>query len=584
MQGFQTALQGAGQLGALGGQQFGQEMDINRLQQQVGAQQQALRQQGLTQAYQDFLNEQNYPYKQLGFMSDMIRGLPLGQQSTRQLYEPPGSMLGQLGGIGMGLYGLGQMGARFNEGGEVQGYADGGEVTSDYNVDGILNDLNEAQLQQARLAAINRGDRNRLEMIDNELAERMSLRAGLGGAFNSLPEDAQENVFTAANGGIVAFSDGGSSGVGPEFGETSTVYEPPRRRSMAEVQRIVEQLRSEGRTVGLSDVQDIMEGKGAFRRDIARIESPPPAARPAAAPARAQARTETRAEQRPAARPAARSDAVSQGISQIAAQAGVPRETVEDRYARILKDIEGKDAADIKAISDMVSKATGGSKEVKEGALGRALAEFGFKWAAAAAKPGAKFLSSAAEAAPSLAASVAESEKLAREMDRNDLKLQTAQRQFELSRRADNRKDATVFAAQIEQLQRQQDMLELKRRELAQTGAAQQAALRQRGEQFERMMGVRERQAGAQETTARAALERSRIQAQEKWEAGPGPRLERELAKEYGKNWSSQPQASAIFQQRKNEFIRGQSASSGSTTPLSSLLSTEDMQAFGLSE
>jgi hypothetical protein len=587
MQGFQTALQGAGQLGALGGQQFGQEMDINRLQQQVGAQQQALRQQGLTQAYQDFLNEQNYPYKQLGFMSDMIRGLPLGQQSTRQLYEPPGSMIGQLGGIGTGLLGLSSAAKTFGgfaEGGEVQGYADGGEVTSDYNVDGILNDLNEAQLQQARLAALNRGDRNRLEMIDNELAERMSLRAGLGGAFNSLPEDAQENVFTAANGGIVAFSDGGSSGVGPEFGETSTVYEPPRRRSMAEVQRIVDQLRSEGRTIGLSDVQDIMEGKGAFRRDIARIESPPPAARPAAAPARAQARTETRAEQRPAARPAARSDAVSQGISQIAAQAGVPRETVEDRYARILKDIEGKDAADIKAISDMVAKSTGGSKEVKEGALGRALAEFGFKWAAAAAKPGAKFLSSAAEAAPSLAASVAESEKLAREMDRNDLKLQTAQRQFELSRRADNRKDATVFAAQIEQLQRQQDMLELKRRELAQTGAAQQAALRQRGEQFERMMGVRERQAGAQETTARAALERSRIQAQEKWEAGPGPRLERELAKEYGKNWSSQPQASAIFQQRKNEFIRGQSASSGSTTPLSSLLSTEDMQAFGLSE
>jgi hypothetical protein len=587
MQGFQTALQGAGQLGALGGQQFGQEMDINRLQQQVGAQQQALRQQGLTQAYQDFLNEQNYPYKQLGFMSDMIRGLPLGQQSTRQLYEPPGSMIGQLGGIGTGLLGLSSAAKTFGgfaEGGEVQGYADGGEVTSDYNVDGILNDLNEAQLQQARLAALNRGDRNRLEMIDNELAERMSLRAGLGGAFNSLPEEAQENVFTAANGGIVAFSDGGSSGVGPEFGETSTVYEPPRRRSMAEVQRIVDQLRSEGRTIGLSDVQDIMEGKGAFRRDIARIESPPPAARPAAAPARAQARTETRAEQRPAARPAARSDAVSQGISQIAAQAGVPRETVEDRYARILKDIEGKDAADIKAISDMVAKSTGGSKEVKEGALGRALAEFGFKWAAAAAKPGAKFLSSAAEAAPSLAASVAESEKLAREMDRNDLKLQTAQRQFELSRRADNRKDATVFAAQIEQLQRQQDMLELKRRELAQTGAAQQAALRQRGEQFERMMGVRERQAGAQETTARAALERSRIQAQEKWEAGPGPRLERELAKEYGKNWSSQPQASAIFQQRKNEFIRGQSASSGSTTPLSSLLSTEDMQAFGLSE
>ena len=87
MQGLTTGLQAAGQLGQLGQTQYGQEMGINQLLNQYGQQQQALQQQGLSQAYQDFLNQQNYPYKQLGFMSDLIRGLPLGQQSAQQIYQ-----------------------------------------------------------------------------------------------------------------------------------------------------------------------------------------------------------------------------------------------------------------------------------------------------------------------------------------------------------------------------------------------------------------------------------------------------------------------------------------------------------------
>jgi len=87
--GFGMANQAAGQLGNLGQNQYQQNMGINALQAQYGGQQQALAQQGLTQAYSDFQNQQNYPYKQLGFMSDLIRGLPLGQQSTKSVYEAP---------------------------------------------------------------------------------------------------------------------------------------------------------------------------------------------------------------------------------------------------------------------------------------------------------------------------------------------------------------------------------------------------------------------------------------------------------------------------------------------------------------
>ena len=62
-------------------------------------------------------------------MSDMIRGLPLGQQSTKSVYEPPGSIAGQIGGLGMGAIGLSQLGkfATAAEGGLMDSYADGGE-------------------------------------------------------------------------------------------------------------------------------------------------------------------------------------------------------------------------------------------------------------------------------------------------------------------------------------------------------------------------------------------------------------------------------------------------------------------------
>jgi hypothetical protein len=108
LQGLQTALQGAGQLGALGQQQFTQGMDVNKLQQAYGTQQQQQEQSIQSQQYQDFLNQQNYPYKQLGFMSDMLRGLPLSQ-SSQQMYQQPPSALSQIAGLGTAAYGVSKM-------------------------------------------------------------------------------------------------------------------------------------------------------------------------------------------------------------------------------------------------------------------------------------------------------------------------------------------------------------------------------------------------------------------------------------------------------------------------------------------
>lgn len=115
LQGYQTAGQMAGQLGQLGQTQFGQQKDIIQGLQSAGAQQQALEQKRLEQQYADFAAQRQYPYQQLSFMSDMLRGLPLSQYS-QTMYQQPASPLGQLAGAGLMFAGA-QKSGYFADGG-----------------------------------------------------------------------------------------------------------------------------------------------------------------------------------------------------------------------------------------------------------------------------------------------------------------------------------------------------------------------------------------------------------------------------------------------------------------------------------
>jgi len=119
LQGLQTAMTGAGQLGNLGQNQFNQNMGINQMLNQYGGMQQQQAQNILNNQYQDFLNNQNQPYKQMGFMSDMLRGLPLSQYSQSTFQQPP-SMMSQVAGAGMAAYGAGRMFGGFAKGGMVE--------------------------------------------------------------------------------------------------------------------------------------------------------------------------------------------------------------------------------------------------------------------------------------------------------------------------------------------------------------------------------------------------------------------------------------------------------------------------------
>jgi hypothetical protein len=108
LRGNALAGQMASTLGQLGQTQFGQQQSAMQAQLAAGAQQQAQKQQGLTQAYQDFLAQRGYPQQQLAFMSDILRGVPLGQQTQVQ-YQAPPSMASQIAGLGMAGYGAYKM-------------------------------------------------------------------------------------------------------------------------------------------------------------------------------------------------------------------------------------------------------------------------------------------------------------------------------------------------------------------------------------------------------------------------------------------------------------------------------------------
>lgn len=179
LRGYGMAGQMAGTLGQLGQTQFGQQQATIQAQAAAGAQQQAQAQQGLSQAYQDFLSQRGYPQQQLAFMSDILRGVPLGQQTQVQ-YQAPPPMTSQLAQLGLGAYGVSQMMKK--EGGIIK-MAEGGiagAAPSGYSVPpeklmGMMKKMSTEQLQD-----IGRSTDNAMTLgiVDAEMNRRQMMEQG----------------------------------------------------------------------------------------------------------------------------------------------------------------------------------------------------------------------------------------------------------------------------------------------------------------------------------------------------------------------------------------------------------------------
>jgi hypothetical protein len=108
LSGLSAANQAASTLGNLGTQRLAADTSIIGTKSTMGAQQQALEQQKINQAIQDYATAQQYPMMQLGQLSALLRGLPL-QQATTQQYQAAPNAISQLSGLGLtgaAMYGL----------------------------------------------------------------------------------------------------------------------------------------------------------------------------------------------------------------------------------------------------------------------------------------------------------------------------------------------------------------------------------------------------------------------------------------------------------------------------------------------
>jgi hypothetical protein len=259
LQGYGQAGQMAGTLGQLGQTQFGQQQGAMQAQAAAGGQQQAQEQQKLTQQYQDFLTQRGYPQQQLAFMSDILRGIPLGQQTQTQ-YMAPQSMASQAAQLGLGAYGISQLAKK--EGGIIKGYAEGGaiknfdeggiaSVTPDgYNVPpeklmGMMKNMSTEQLHSVGQNASNavtlgvvQAEMNRRQMMqDGQMLARSTPEGTVKDAMMGIDEaPIDERMFAdtavgetapemeapseapqpeegyAGGGGILAFKKGGDKG------------------------------------------------------------------------------------------------------------------------------------------------------------------------------------------------------------------------------------------------------------------------------------------------------------------------------------------------------------------------------------
>ena len=208
MQGYGQAGQAASTLGQLGSSQ--QAADIARQNQmsQMGKQQQDLEQQKINQAIQTYAIQQQYPQMQLGFMSNMLRGLPLQAQTT-QLYQAQPSVLQQ----GVGLLGAGASLFGRKEGGAIKEYREGGiasvprykygKLISEPKLESMADDLTISQLQQRlKDPALTPGERQVFaEALQEKMQQEKSRMSGIamagGPAFESQG---------MAGGGILAFA------------------------------------------------------------------------------------------------------------------------------------------------------------------------------------------------------------------------------------------------------------------------------------------------------------------------------------------------------------------------------------------
>lgn len=198
LKGMGMGIESGKTLADIGNQQYAQETGLMQQQLAVGKQQQEYEQNRLNQVIQDYATSQQYPFMQLGILSNMIRGQPM-QAMTTQSYQAQPNLLQQ----GIGALGMVNAMNKSAKGGVIKEMASGGIASglNDYELRGMSKRLGDDQLG----AKVNdpNTDSDTKDILGGEMARRSQTRkaAGVG----------------MASGGILAFASGSEGAIKNPF-------------------------------------------------------------------------------------------------------------------------------------------------------------------------------------------------------------------------------------------------------------------------------------------------------------------------------------------------------------------------------
>ena len=222
LQGLSQAAASAQAMGQLGQQQYQQEMGLTNAQMAAGAQQQALEQQKINQAMQNYASQQQNPMLQLGMLSNMLRGLPMQGVTTQTYAAQPNqyqSIAGILGGINSMNQATKAPGTK--KGGLIKKMAVGGiagGVTggissglNPYQLNDMLKQLSDQQLTQKSQDQLAGPETQQAAM--QEQARRADIRNSAMAMATQNQGDSNQNpnITQAAKGGIMGYAKGGKT-------------------------------------------------------------------------------------------------------------------------------------------------------------------------------------------------------------------------------------------------------------------------------------------------------------------------------------------------------------------------------------
>ena len=213
LKGYGMGMEGGRTLADIGNQQYAQEMGLMGKQLDVGKMQQDYEQSRLNQVIQDYATSQQYPFMQLGILSNMIRGQPM-QAMTTQSYQAQPNLLQQgIGALGM----VNSMNNKSAKEGGVIKMASGGIASglNDYELRGMSKRLGDDQL--GKKVNDPSTDPDTKDILGGEMARRSQTRkaAGVG----------------MASGGILAFKD---EGLVPKITTGTNPFDKPEKDAPVE--------------------------------------------------------------------------------------------------------------------------------------------------------------------------------------------------------------------------------------------------------------------------------------------------------------------------------------------------------------